>query len=399
MHSEQERRLLESINTDELIDLLARLVRANSENPGNGERLVAEIIARELEEGGITAELHSVEGDRCNVLAELRGKRPDKLLFQGHMDTVPAGDLSLWNDDPWGAVIRGGNMYGLGTADMKAGLAAMITALKALCRSGAEWERSLMFAAVIDEEVHFKGTKALLSEGKLAGCEMACISEPTSLKIGNRLKGALEFAARTSGRSAHTGIAFAGDNAIYKMGRYLEALRLYNESLKTRMDLPDLRYPTVNVGKLTGGVGVTLVPDHCELEFDRQVLPGERLDEAEREIRELTEAFIQSTGVQVELTLRQRFNNWTVGAEEPVVRQLSAVLRDLNGGREPSFMGFNGYAEVEMLASAGIPSVLFGPGSLEVAHAPNEFVPLAEVVEAAKVYALWAYRYVTASRC
>ncbi len=398
MLGEQERRLLDSIDEEELIGLLARLVRANSENPTGNERAVAEIVAAELEAAGIPVELQPIEENRFNVIAELAGRRPEKLLFNGHMDTVPAGDLRLWNDDPWGAAIRGGNMYGLGTADMKAGVAAMIAAAKALRRSGAERERGLLFTAVIDEEVNFKGTKALLAEGKLAGCEMACVSEPTGLRIGNRLKGALEFAARTYGRSAHSGIAFAGDNAIYKMGRYLEALRTYNESLRARMDVPDLRYPTVNAGRLTGGVGVTLVPDRCELEFDRQVLPGERMDEAEREVRELTASFSRTTGVEVELDLRQRFNNWTVGEDEPVVRELSAALRDLHGGREPSFAGFNGYAEVEMLASAGIPSVLYGPGSLDVAHAPNEFVPLAEVTEAAKAYALWAYRYVTAKR-
>jgi len=398
MLNEAERRLLASIEEKELIELLARLVRANSENPPGNERTAAEIVAAELEAAGIPVERQPVEEHRFNVIAELKGERTEKLLFNGHMDTVPAGDLRLWHEDPWGAVIRDGNMYGLGTSDMKAGVAAMIAAVKALHRSGAKLRRGLMFTAVIDEEVNFKGTAALLSDGKLAGCEMACISEPTSLRIGNRLKGALEFSVRTYGRSAHTGIAFAGDNAIYKMGRYLEALRAYNESLKARMDVPDLRYPTVNVGKLTGGVGVTLVPDRCELEFDRQVLPGEQMDEAEREVRELTETFSRDTGVQVELTLRQRFNNWTVGEDEPVVRELSAAVRDLRGGREPLFGGFNGYAEVEMLASAGIPSVLFGPGSLDVAHAPNEFVPLAEVTEAAKVFALWAYRYVTAER-
>lgn len=396
--TEAERRLLDSIDGEKLTDLLRRLVQANSENPTGTEKAVADIVAQELQGiEGLRVELQPVEPDRFNVIAELAGRRPQKLLYNGHMDTVPAGDRSLWTDDPWGAVIRDGRMYGLGSADMKAGVAAMIVAVQALSRLGIPFERGLLFTAVIDEEVGFLGTKALLAGNKLADCEMACVSEPTNLKIGNRLKGALEFAARTTGRSAHTGIAFAGDNAIYKMGRYLEELRRYNDSLKERMDEPDLRYPTVNVGKLQGGVGVTLVPDRCELEFDRQVLPSETMEEAEREIRELTASFSKREGVEVELILRQKFDNWTVAETEEVVRGLAGTLWDLHG-TEPEYAGFNGYAEVELLAAAGIPSVLYGPGTLDVAHAPNEFVPLDEVLAAAQAYALWAYRYMTAAR-
>jgi succinyl-diaminopimelate desuccinylase len=392
--TDHERLLLKGIDKEELTALLQRIVQVNTENPPGREQAVGEMIAETLQAEGCRVELQMVEGIRFNVIATLDGTRPEKLLFNGHLDTVPAGNLGLWTDDPWGAVIRDGRLYGLGSADMKAGLAAMIMAIKALCRSGITFERGLLFTAVIDEEVGFKGTRALLEANKLKHCTMAYVSEPTGLRIGSQLKGALEYTAKTFGLSAHTGNAFAGDNAIYKMGRYLEVLRKYNDSLKDRMDLPGLRYPTVNAGKLQGGVGVTLVPDRCELEFDRQVLPTETMEEAEREIRELTESFTREEGIEVELTLRQRFSNWTVDKSEEVVHALTTTIADLTG-HAAEFMGFNGYAEVEMLAAAGIPSVLYGPGTLDVAHAPNEFVPLDEVLVAAQAYALIAYRYVT----
>lgn len=394
MLTAEEQALLDSIDDDELTSLLQRLVRIRSENPPGREQAVGRAIAEVLEAAGCQVELQQVESGRFNVIAVLEGRRPEKLLFNGHMDTVPAGNTEFWQDDPWSAVIRDGRLYGLGSSDMKAGLAAMLAAIKAVKQSGARLERGLMFTAVIDEEVFFKGTNALLAEQKLAGCVMAYVSEPTGLRIGNRLKGSLEFSVRTTGRSAHAGIAFAGDNAIYKMGRYLEALRLYNESLKDRMDEPELRHPTVNVGKIQGGVGVTLVPDMCEMEFDRQVLPTESIAQAEREIRDLTERVNEAEGIGAEVTLKQRLNNWSVDVSEPVARRLADALRDA-AGRPPEFTGFNGYAEVEMLAAAGIPAVLFGPGSIDVAHAPDEYVPLDEVLQAAKVYALLAYRFVT----
>lgn len=394
MLTQQENDLLQLIDEKELIRFLRQLVATNSENPPGREGAVARLIADKLRSIGCQVELQEVEGDRVNVIVALEGERPEKLLFNGHTDTVPAGNAELWDSDPWSAEIRDGKMYGLGSCDMKAGVASMIFAVQALVQSKAVRSRGLLFTAVIDEEVNFLGTKALLSNDKLADCVMACISEPTSLRIGNRLKGAMEFSARTVGRSAHTGVAFNGDNAIFKMGRYLEALREYNDDLAKVVSDPDLRHPTVNVGKIQGGVGVTLVPDYCDVDFDRQVLPSESMENAEKEVRHLTDALNREEGLGVELVLKQSFNTWTVSDREEVVVRLSEAINDATG-EESAFMGFNGYAEVELLSAAGIPSLLYGPGSIHVAHAPNEFVPLDEVVKAAKVYALMAHRFVT----
>lgn len=394
MLTQQENELLQLIDEEELIRFLRQLVATNSENPPGREGAVARLIADKLRSIGCQVELQEVEGDRVNVIVALEGERPEKLLFNGHTDTVPAGNLELWDSDPWAAEIRDGKMYGLGSCDMKAGVASMIFAVQALVQSKVVRSRGLLFTAVIDEEVNFLGTKALLSNDKLADCVMACISEPTSLRIGNRLKGAMEFSARTVGRSAHTGVAFNGDNAIFKMGRYLEALREYNDGLAKVVSDPDLRHPTVNVGKIQGGVGVTLVPDFCDVDFDRQVLPTELMELAEKEVRHLTDALNRDEGLGVELVLKQSFNTWTVSDGEEVVVRLSEAINDATG-EESVFMGFNGYAEVELLSAAGIPSLLYGPGSIDVAHAPNEFVPLDQVVKAAKVYALMAHRFVT----
>ncbi|WP_256757932.1 M20 family metallopeptidase [Cohnella sp. WQ 127256] len=396
MLTREENELLQSIDEAELIGFLQALVRTNSENPPGREMAVANLIAHTLQSFGCQVEIQPVDGDRFNVIVILEGEQSEKILFNGHTDTVPVGNLKLWSSDPWAAEIRDGRLYGLGSCDMKAGLAAMIYAIKALVESKTKFIRGLIFTAVIDEEVNFLGTTALLSDNKLADCVMAYVSEPTSLRIGNRLKGAIEFSARTYGKSAHTGVAFNGENAIYKMSRYIEALRSYNDSLAKDYSDPDLRYPTVNVGKIQGGVGVTLVPDYCELEFDRQVLPSESMDEAEIEIRKLTASINESEQIGVELVVRQSFSTWTIPEEEEVVRRLSSSIQDATS-QKPELMGFNGYAEVELLSAAGIPSVLYGPGSINVAHAPDEFVPMDEVIQAARVYALMAYRFVTQS--
>ncbi len=393
MLSSAEEHMLEQINDQEIIDFLQTLVQTNSENPPGNEAAVAQLIADKLESFGCTVEKHYVEGDRFNVIAVLEGASPQKMLLNGHTDTVNFGDVTAWDYPPTSGQIHAGRLYGRGSTDMKAGLVAQIFAIKALLDCGVPFEKGLMFTAVIDEEVFFKGTKALLADNKLQDCEIAYVSEPTSLQIADCLKGGIEFKARTYGKSAHAGVAFIGDSAIFKMNKVVTALEAYNSELKARMNVPVLKYPTVNVGRITGGNGVTLVPEFCEIEFDRQVLPSEDIAAAKQEVVDVIKRVEQEHHIQVELETVQSFQTWQVGRNEDVVTRLATASRKLFH-KEPDYIGFNGYAEVELLAAHGIPSVLFGPGDIAVAHAPNEYVPLKEVIDATKVYALLAYQYV-----
>lgn len=389
----EERHIIESIDEQEIIAFLQTLVRTNSENPPGNEMEVGHIIANELETIGCHVELQMVEKGRFNVIGIIEGESKEKLLFNGHMDTVKAGDVDAWDDDPFGGEIHNGKLFGRGSTDMKAGLTSMIFALKAVLHSGVSLKKGIMFTAVIDEEVFFKGTKALIDSHKLRDCEWGFVSEPSSLNIATRQKGGIEFLARTYGKSAHAGVAFSGDNAIYKMNKVVDALERYNETLKARMNLPFLKHPTVNVGRIQGGTGVTFVPDFCEIEFDRQVLPGENIETVTREVTEVIELLEKQQGINVELNKIQQFNTWEVSVRSQVVTMLASAYKKLFH-REPIYSGFNGYSEVELLANNGIPSVIFGPGDITLAHVPNENVQIQEVIDAAKVYALVAYNYV-----
>jgi len=390
----EEKAILNQIDHDqeEMMEFLRSLVQANSENPPGNEKQVALIIEDKLRDLGCKVERQQVEEERFNIIASVEGEAREKLLYNGHMDTVKIGNPDEWSYDPLGGEIRDGFMYGRGATDMKAGLVCMIYAIKALLQSGVPLKKGLVFAAVIDEEVNFKGTQALLAEHRLNDCQVGFVSEPTGLKIATCLKGGIEFTARTYGKSAHSGMAYEGENAIYHMSKVIHALEDYNGALKDRISLPGLKYPTVNVGKITGGLGVTLVPDFCELEFDRQVLPGEDLASVEKEIFDLIEAVGQELEFKVELRKNQHFNPWQIAEDQPVVQLLEdACLKAL--GTEPSYSGFCAYCEVEMFAMHGIPSVIFGPGEIIMAHRPNECVKVQDVIDGAKVYALLAYNF------
>jgi acetylornithine deacetylase/succinyl-diaminopimelate desuccinylase-like protein len=225
-------------------------------------------------------------------------------------------------------------------------------------------------------------------------CKLGFVSEPTSLKIVNRHKGGIEYIATTFGKYAHSGRAFQGENAILRMAKVLEALESYNQELSTRMDLPILRFPTVNVGTIRGGTGVTLVPDRCQIEFDRQVLPGERIEDVIREVENIFASIREDNEIEIELVKTQHFNPWQISQQNPVVALLGRACRKILG-RPPAFSGLNGYCEVELLAGAGIPSVVFGPGADSAAHAPDEYVAIREVVDAARIYAILAYEYIS----
>ena len=203
------------VDEKNIISFLQDFVQINTENPPGNEKAGALFLAEKLEELGCKVELQEVEKGRPNVIGILEGKSQEKLLFNGHVDTVRIGNSDGWDHPPLGGVVHDGYMYGRGAADMKAGLVSMIFAMEVLVKSGLPLERGLIFTGVIDEECTFKGTRALLDSGKLDGCTFGYVSEPTNLQIATRLKGGIEYTARTFGKNAHTGQAYYNVSYIH----------------------------------------------------------------------------------------------------------------------------------------------------------------------------------------
>ncbi|MDR0366559.1 MAG: ArgE/DapE family deacylase [Bifidobacteriaceae bacterium] len=377
----------------ELRQLLADLVRTDSQNPPGNEGKLARLVGEYLAAAGLEVELREAEPGRPNVIARLTGTNPEALLFNAHLDTVGIGDLGLWSTEPLGAEVVDGNLYGRGACDMKGGLAAMMAAAAAVARSGRKPERSLLFTAVIDEEVWFKGTKSLIASGLLANCVRAYVGEPTSLGIASALQGAAEFTARVRGRSSHTGMAELGVNAIWAMTHVLEALRGYADGLAGRgAALGFGADPSLNLGTIKGGTGVTLVPDSCQIAFDRQVLPGEDIEAVISELRQLFAQTCQTHSIDGDLVCEQFFRPWQAEPDSPTIQALEQAHRSAVG-TDPQPTLFRGYCEVELLAAAGIPGAVYGPGDLLQAHRPDEFVPLAEVEAAARTYTALATNF------
>ncbi|MDR0783519.1 MAG: ArgE/DapE family deacylase, partial [Propionibacteriaceae bacterium] len=386
-----------AIDNAALRTFLHDLIRANSENPPGREAEAAHLVANRLAAAGLEVELQEVEPGRPNVIARLDGQSEETLLFNAHLDTVAIGDLGLWSVEPLGGEILDGKIYGRGTADMKAGLAAMVAALEAIAQSDRPRQRSLLLTAVIDEEVWFKGTHALLNAGTLKNCTRAYVGEPTSLMIASAIQGAAEFTAQVRGRTSHTGMAELGDNAILAMSPIIQALESYRASLKGLGSKLGFGVdPSLNLGVIEGGVGVTFVPDLCKIAFDRQVLPGENMAEVIEEIRQLFAQVCSTNDLDADLVCEQSFNPWQAEPDSAATRALERAHQQATGTPAQSML-FRGYCEVELLAQAGIAGSVYGPGDLAQAHRPNEYVPIDEVELAARVYAQLAADFIATS--
>jgi succinyl-diaminopimelate desuccinylase len=375
----------QAVEPDEVVAFARALIAAPSENPGGTEDAAAAVATEILTGLGAEPRTLRSDADRPSVVGAIgSGARP-ALAWSGHLDVVPAGALETWTHDPWEGAIVDGRLVGRGAADMKGPIAAALGAASALRRAGVSLAGTLAFHLAADEElagVH--GTRVLRDAGLLD--QDACIvGEPTELQLGLAQRGGAWITATSFGRAAHGSRPDLGVNAITGMARFL---------LRLAEVLPDAEHPlcgrpTVNAAIIAGGSAPNVVPDRCEVDIDRRLIPGER----DRELvlapfRALAEDLrVAHSEVRIETAVRE----WTDAAEAPSDSSIAAAARHSvasETGRDPADVGFTGITDARFyINDARIPTVVLGPGSLAVAHTADEWVRIDELVTAARVYA------------
>ena len=363
--------------------LLQALVALPSVNPAlddssSGEVAVADFIAARCRHAGLQVSRQSVFAGRDNVLVELRAGRAQTLLFEAHMDTVPAGNMP----DAFAPTVRDGRVYGRGCCDTKGSLAAMLWALEQAAQSPEKLRCNIALLCAVDEEHGASGIKKWVeSAPTLAG---AVVGEPTSLRIVTAHKGCARFAVETRGRAAHSSVAHEGDSAITQMTAILEWLRDEIEpELKARSH-PLCGGASLVVGTIRGGSQVNIVPDFCAIEIDRRVLPGEDAEQIIVEFeRRLGEA-MRGRGVQFAVRELLTDPPLDTASDAPVVKCAQAAARILGLDAEPCGVPFG--SDASKLGQIGVDSLVFGPGSIAQAHGDNEYVPVNELETAAQFY-------------
>jgi acetylornithine deacetylase/succinyl-diaminopimelate desuccinylase family protein len=362
-----------------LAGLLKDLVALPSVNPsfgGTGEAGVADYVAAFLQRSGIEPTRQPVfPGGRDNVYARMGHLPGPAVLLEAHMDTV---DAEGWfSGDPFDPVEKDGRLYGRGACDTKASLAVLLAVAAHFASRPEELRRPFVFAATIDEEEKQTGAFRLMEAG--LSLDGAITGEPTLLDIVHAHKGCLRFRIRTSGRAAHGAFPELGDNAVMRMGRVLSLLSEYSRELASRPAHPLLGKPTLNVGTIRGGQSANVVPDSCEIELDRRLLPDEKGREAIEEIENLL-AGVEQAAIEPGCQERPGIDT---SPEAPLARDLAKAAGDASGGgrfRSAPYM-----TNAAAYVAAGLPSLVFGPGDIAQAHTRDESVELAQLDEAFRI--------------
>ncbi len=373
------------------IKFLRDLIAIPSVNPmraGAGEvveRAVADYIESNLRRAGLDCERQLVAEGRENLIAVVAqsggGSQSDRggLMLNSHMDTVPVANMAI---DPFDPVMRDGCIYGRGSCDAKASIAAMMAAV--ITHAGRrERPRPIVFAATADEEFTFTGAWKLIErDWPITAC---VVGEPTRLASIIAHKGVARWRARVAGTSAHGAMPHLGRSAIYDGARLALALEAYNAELSGRPSHPLLGRPTINVGRVRGGQAVNVVPDSCEFEIERRLLPGE---EGRAVIRECEAWVRKHAGEDIELIFEEPFlldPALDTSPEAGVVRALAAAQASVMGHTLP-VEGAHYGTDGSKLALAGLEAVVCGPGDIAQAHTKAEFVRVEQVLTAVRLY-------------
>jgi acetylornithine deacetylase len=308
------------------------------------------------------------------------------LILNGHMDIVPVGDLNQWTQGgPFEGVVRDGNLYGRGACDMKGGLICNLFAVKALQAAGIRLKGNVLLQSVIGEEDGGLGTFATLLRGYRG--DAAIITEPTELDIIPACAGALTFRLRMSGRSTHASARLSGVSVIEKFMLVWNALRdlesRRNSAKHRLMQRYELPY-ALNIGTLQAGNWPSSVPDALQAEgrigVALEETPALTRQDMEQAVAAVCEAdpWLRENPVVIEWFGGQ-FASGQISIEHPLINMVSDIHQSLNGN-VPALYGAPYGSDLRLMVGLGnIPTLHYGPGSVRHAHAPNEFVPVAEL--------------------
>jgi succinyl-diaminopimelate desuccinylase len=367
--------------------LLRHLVAIPSVNPGleggTGERALAAFVANEMTGMGLCVTSQEVLPGRPNVMGVLRGREGRRrLLLEAHLDTVQTTAMTI---DPFAGEVRGGRLYGRGACDTKGSMAAMLLALKALCADPPDCD--VVFAAVIDEEVTFRGVLALAASRLQA--DGAIVGEPTDLRIVIAHKGTVRFHIEVKGRAAHSANISEGINAIEGMADVISFLRTYAGTRLTSRVHPLTGSPTLCVTQIHGGNGTNTVPASCTIHIDHRIIPGEHPQEAWREDCEVLGALSEQFAGEITVTPPYLLDEpLETPTDARIIHVLERAVAQVMGKSEITGVPYT--TDASKIAKLGMPCVVFGPGSLSDAHTAAESVSLSAVAQASECLVLSA---------
>ncbi len=376
-----------------VVELLRDLVAIPSVNPMGrvdpgkefGESAMTGYLRDWFDRHKIDYECHEVSPGRVNILARCdppqRAGTGQTLLFDAHQDTVPVEGMTI---DPFQPHVHEGRLYGRGSCDVKGGMAAMLTAFAKVVQERLSSTSTLLMSCTVDEEYTHTGASYLAGLGR--AIDFAVIAEPTRLQPVVAHKGAVRWRLTSQGISAHSSSPELGHNAIYDMARVLAALQEHGNALRDRPGDPMLGTPSLSVGRIWGGQAVNIVPQTCDIEIDRRIIPGETPLGVIAEAAEVLKRDCPDV-----IDMLQWHDPWVrmpaLSPESsrkfwPQIREWVAPYVD--GPVEIQGVPFG--TNAGPLARAGYPCIVIGPGDIAQAHTRDEWIAVDQLEQAVDLY-------------
>jgi acetylornithine deacetylase len=363
-------------------DLLEALIAIPSVNPvydpaSEGEAPVATAIARHCTDFGCRVSVEPVVGARANVSAVLGDPAAPRLMIEGHIDTV-GGQLS--------PVTRRaeGRLYGRGACDAKGGIAATLIALQRISTAGGLRSTSVEFLGAVDEEYRFRGIAEHLRRHPAP--DAAIVLEPTGLRVVNAHNGVVRATITVHGRAAHTSTANLGLNAIDGAVEVITLLQRWHRTTIRREGGQEL----LTVSLINGGEAVNIVPDRCRFALDIRTAPDRDAAALAAELGAFLRG-VEALGHRIDLALDLVDGGMFTAPEERIVVAAAGALAGIGRSGATAVVPFG--TDASKLGRAGTPSIVLGPGSIDQAHADDEWVELAEVEAAADAIEAIIRRY------
>jgi acetylornithine deacetylase len=362
------------------VELLTRLVAFDTTSRNSNLQLI-DFVEEYLDERGIASLRVDYEaGSKTNLYATIGPEKAGGIVLSGHTDVVPV-DGQNWKSDPFTVRERDGALYGRGTADMKGFLAVALASVEEF--SKVKLKRPIHLAFSCDEEVGCRGVRPLIKHmsAHLPRPQAVIVGEPTLMRVVNAHKSTLSFETEVSGHEAHSASAHQGVNAIMVAGELMHELSQIAQELKQRGDPTlgfDPPYTTVHVGLINGGTAKNIVPKRCGFMWETRLLPADDPDEVPHRLKAFSESLLPAMKqISEDCGIATRLSN-VVPALKPEASSPAETLA-LHLVKENETGAVSYATEAGLFQEAGIPAIICGPGSIEQAHKPDEYVAASEL--------------------
>ena len=368
-----------------LFDVLA----IKSVNHCDDEGKVAEYLRDYLMEAGIEANVQRIDETHGNLIAFVPGENHEKhMVWNGHIDTVPYGDLKEWKTDPSVPVEIDGKVYARGTSDMKSGIAAMAYTLANIVKSGKKPAFDITLIGTCDEEKGGLGASELLKAGLFPKVDEVLIGEPTGLNIGIAQKGCMWLEIHVFGKTSHGAYPEQGVSAI----EYGVAIAGRMKSYITAAEHEILGNATAHMTQISGGIAPNMTPDHCSIMMDIRLVPGQSKEQVIGYLAEIANEYIKETEglLRVEWDIKNYRDPVNTASDDPFTLELQKHIEKY--GVIPEHLGINYFTDGSMLllANPDLKILLFGSGEAALCHKANEYVVLEKYEKSIEILTSYA---------